>query len=402
MAYLFFFFVLVFLVIQGFFSMMEMAAVSFDRIRLEYYVSEKNVRAQRLSKLLARPSYLFGTTLVGVNFCLQAGSECARLFFADLGLEPGWALPFQTIVVVIFAELTPMFTGRSFPEQVSFRGINVLYFFCKLFRPFIWALNMFNWVIHKLLRKETKEDDYLSREELQKAVEGGRVGKETFFQAMVHHVFSLKNKSLSQFVFPLSNLTRFTKEQTVAKVREHFVTRPFEYALVYDESMTNVLGMCRVRDLLGKPYDMTLDTMVGPIWYATEEMTPFQMIRGFRENRAPFALILNKKGDVIGGTTLDTVTGFFIDSASDFSDALVQERTTHIQRTFPATTRLSDLQSEIPFDFPYDSGTTLEEIMVEHLGRAPVKEETIHVGSYLFTLQESGFLATKTILVRTA
>ena len=57
-------------VIQGFFSLFEMACVSFNRVRLQYYVSIGSHRASWLNYLLKRPSRLFGTTLIGVNTAL--------------------------------------------------------------------------------------------------------------------------------------------------------------------------------------------------------------------------------------------------------------------------------------------------------------------------------------------
>src|SRR3989344_1318355 len=97
------------IIFQGYFAMMEMAIVSFNRVRLQYFVAKENRKAIWLSKLLQRPTYLFGTTLIGVNFFLQLGSESARLFYSSLGLNPDYALASQILIVVVFAELIPMF-----------------------------------------------------------------------------------------------------------------------------------------------------------------------------------------------------------------------------------------------------------------------------------------------------
>ena len=115
------------LVIQGFYSMLEMACVSFNRVRLQYYVSQKNRRAMWLSYLLNNPTRLFGTTLIGVNTAMQFGSECARRFYASLHVSPDWAPLSQVIIVLIFAELAPMFAARRFAENVAMLGIPIIY-----------------------------------------------------------------------------------------------------------------------------------------------------------------------------------------------------------------------------------------------------------------------------------
>ena len=76
------------LVVQAFFAMLEMACVSFNKVRLQYYVSRQNKRAQWLSYLLHHPAFLFGTTLIGVNTALVVGSECARRFYVSIRTQP--------------------------------------------------------------------------------------------------------------------------------------------------------------------------------------------------------------------------------------------------------------------------------------------------------------------------
>ena len=99
--------------------MIEMACVSFNKVRLEYYVSKGKKRALWLSFLLHHPAYLFGTTLIGVNVALIIGSECARRFYAALGLNPDLAALTQILLVLIFAEISPMFAGRRYAEHVA-------------------------------------------------------------------------------------------------------------------------------------------------------------------------------------------------------------------------------------------------------------------------------------------
>lgn len=87
----FLFLIILSLIVEGFFSMMEMACVSFNKVRLHYYVTKGNHKAKWISFLLSRPTRLFGTTLIGVNIALEFGSECARRFYMSLGLSPDWA-----------------------------------------------------------------------------------------------------------------------------------------------------------------------------------------------------------------------------------------------------------------------------------------------------------------------
>ena len=122
---------------EAFFSMMEMSCVSFNKVRLQYYVSKGNIRAKWISELLNSPAKLFGTTLIGVNAALQFGSECARQFYQSLGLSPDWAALSQIFLVLILAELAPMFAARRYAEHVCMLGIPIIYVFSKVMVPLI-------------------------------------------------------------------------------------------------------------------------------------------------------------------------------------------------------------------------------------------------------------------------
>ncbi|NRA89902.1 MAG: DUF21 domain-containing protein [Simkaniaceae bacterium] len=134
--------VVVSLIIQGFYSMLEMASVSFNHVRLQFYVSQGSRRAKWLSYLLKNPTRLFGTTLIGVNTAMQFGSECARRFYSSLELSPDWAPITQIFVVLIFAELSPMFAARRYAENVCMLGIPILYFTSFILRPIVFVLDL--------------------------------------------------------------------------------------------------------------------------------------------------------------------------------------------------------------------------------------------------------------------
>jgi putative hemolysin len=156
---------------QGLFAFFEMACVSFNRVRLQYYVSIRSKRAIWLSYLLKRPSRLFGTTLIGITTSLVIGSECSRLFFASMGLNPDLAPLTQVPMVVIFAELSPLFAARRHPEQAAMALVPFMICIAKLLTPITWTLDACSNFIHRLMGKEVESPLFLSREEVRAAFE---------------------------------------------------------------------------------------------------------------------------------------------------------------------------------------------------------------------------------------
>lgn len=130
------------LFIQASLTMMEMAAISFNRLRLHYLISQKVRQAVWLQKLLHPPYRLFGTVMLGVNCALQVGSQSARECYQALHLDPNLAPLSQIFLVMIFGELVPLFAARRCSEHVIMLYTPFLYFIYLLFSPLIWAISL--------------------------------------------------------------------------------------------------------------------------------------------------------------------------------------------------------------------------------------------------------------------
>ncbi len=251
----FFLMILACLVIQGFFAMAEMACVSFNKVRLQYYVSRQNKRAIWLSYLLHHPALLFGTTLIGVNTALIVGSECSRRFYMALGLSPDFAPLSQIVLVLIFAEIAPMIAGRRYAEHVSMLGIPILFFFSVLFRPVIWSLDLFCRFVNRLIGHPVAAGAYLSREELQNMIEERdetilSESSKREFNTVVASIFTLKNKTAKDLMLPLTQVPLVPSFCSVKEMREILQDKPISYLPIYHRTSQNIVAIAYPRDLL--------------------------------------------------------------------------------------------------------------------------------------------------------
>ncbi|MBX9743740.1 MAG: CNNM domain-containing protein, partial [Chlamydiales bacterium] len=149
--------------VQGLFALFEMACVSFNKVRLQYYVSLGIKRALWVAFLLKRPSRLFGTTMIGINLALQVGSESSRRFYEAIHLPPDWAPLTQVFIVVMLGELVPMFAARRHPEQLAMALAPFMVLITYLLTPLIWAFDAFSHFLHRLLGTPPEASLYLSR-----------------------------------------------------------------------------------------------------------------------------------------------------------------------------------------------------------------------------------------------
>ncbi|HEY2810670.1 MAG TPA: hemolysin family protein [Rhabdochlamydiaceae bacterium] len=397
------------LIVQGFFAMIEMACVSFNKVRLEYYVSKGKKRALWLSFLLQHPAYLFGTTLIGVNTALVVGSECARRFYAAVGLSPEIAPLSQIILVLIFAEISPMFAGRRFAEHVAMLGIPILYFFSLCLRPIIWCLDWLCKGVNRLVGQKAPPGVYLSREELQNIIEEREEtvalqpsSKE--FNTLVSNIFSLKSKIAKDLMQPLSQVPLVPSFCTIGEMRELAQKQELTFLPIFHRTVQNIVAIAYPRDLLRQSDAKRVRDFARTPWFIAENSSILHILKHFRRNNQSLAVVLNEKGLATGILSLDEIIDEIFGQSDEwmsFGEMLPRAYHIVVDRTFPGDTRLEEFNKQFSVHLAYDDAETLEELMNKILGHPPSKGESVRVDQFELTVEEATLLGTPEILVRT-
>lgn len=397
------------LAIQGFFAMVEMACVSFNKVRLQYYVSKQNKRAIWLSYLLHHPALLFGTTLIGVNTALIVGSECARRFYDSLGLSPDLAPLTQILLVLIFAEIAPMFAGRRYAEHVALKGIPILFFFSIILRPIIWMLDVFCRWISRMIGKPVAPGAYLSREELQNVIEERDEAITTEsskkeFSTVVANIFTLKNKTAKDLMLPLTHVPLVPSFCTVKEMREVVRTKHCPYLPIFHRTPQNIVAIAYPRDLLRLSENKKIKDHARHAWFITENSSILQIMKQFRRNNQSLAVVLNEKGLATGVLTLDEIIDEIFgrsDEWMSYEEMIPRAYHVVVDRTFHSDMRLDEFNKQFNVHLSYQDAETLEELMTRALGHQPTKGESVRIDQFELTVDEASLLGPTMIAVRT-
>ncbi len=395
------------LAVQGFYSMLEMACVSFNRVRLQYFVSQKKKRAEWLNALLQRPTYLFGVTLIGVNAALQFGSECARRFYISVDLSPDWAPLTQIFIVLIFGELVPMFAARRFSERVTMLGIPIIYFTSLLLRPIIWVLDILCRFINKLFGAEESQGLYLSREELQKAIEerSHRAGKEMIrsYDPVLSHIFTLKKKQVKDLMLPLSETKLISSDRKVDDLRHLLGLEVFPFIPVYHMVRRNIVAIAYPRDYLRLSSDVDILPYARSPWFITESRSILEVTKEFRSNNQSLAIVLNHQGHAIGVLTLDAVVDEIFGERDDwvsFGEYSPTKNHIMVDLSLSGNTPIQEVNQRFSIHFDGLEGESLEDFMARKLGHRPEINESIVIDHIELKVEASSMIAGKTILIR--
>lgn len=399
------------ILVLSFYSMMEMACVSFNKARLQYYFSKGFKRAIWLNFLLQNPSRLFGTTLIGVNVAMIVGSECSRQFYLAIGLNPDFAPLSQVIIVVIFGELSPMFAARRYPEHVAMLGIPLVYASAKIMAPFIWGIGAISSLVNKIVGGEEKSNNiFLNREELQKILEEqdeehpSSLGKREDFNLIVSNIFNLRDKEAGQVMEPLSSIQMLPSNSTISQMKKILQNTTQRYVPIYHHDVTNIIGIATPRDLIRAPQNRRIRDYARPPWFITHSTKTLQIIKQFQNNKQWVAIVLDDKGEAIGTITLDDVLEEVFGKRKiiqETSESFQKNKKLLIDRTFSGETKVADFNLQFNASLDTENAETLAELMEKVLGHHPEVGESIYLEPFELTVKETSLLEVKSIKVKT-
>lgn len=391
---------LFFLIIMAFYSMTEFACVSFNRMRLQYFVSQGNRKARWLEDLLKKPARLFGTTLIGVNIAMMLGSECSRRMYSAMGLPPDLAPLTEVVLVIIIGDLAPMFAARRHPEAIGMMGIPVVYLSAQIMKPLLVCVDYLLKGMTFLSGKQQRplNEYFVSREELQKTLEeheGGTVSRH--FSDIVSHIFDLRDKRAGEIMTSLSPLV--PSHTTLAHLREIFKNTPLQsIPVVYHGTPSNVIGTLLPRDVLSAPENHVVQEHCRAPWFITEDSKVSAVLAQFRENHMSIAVVLNKNGDAVGVVTLNAILQEIFGEAAPKTPSPKKEKI--VERTAHGDMDVHVFEGEFGVSLQPTDADTLSEFMTERLGHIPEPGETVVVGPLTLTVEQTSLLGAKTIGIR--
>lgn len=396
------------ILILAFYSMMEMACVSFNQVRLQYYVTKGQKRAIWLNELLHNPSKLFGTTLIGVNVAMFFGSEFSREFHAAIGLSPDLAPLSQVFLVVIIGELAPMFAARSYPEHVTMLGIPLIYASSKIMTPFLWVLDfvtrMCNWFFKG---KESKANIYITQEELQKILEAQQEDQPYAsdmeqFNAITTNIFNLRHKEVRQIMTPLKIVSMIPSSATVEDARKIFAEAQVDNLPIYHNEINHIVGILSPRDLIRLPDSKKARDGARVPWFITQTTKLTSLLNQFRQKTQDAAIIVDYQGYAVGIIDLDDAMEEILGKISYIpAPKKISKKLFILERTFPGELKVGDFNSQFDVTLDTDKDMTLGELIEKHLGHHPEKGETVYIDPFTLTVKETSLRGVKSVEITT-
>ncbi len=386
--------------VMSFYSMQEMACISFNRLRLEFAVREGHLRETWIKSMLDNPTALFGTTLIGVNVTLVIGSESMRRLFVALDINPNLSPLIQVPYVLIIGELIPMFAARLFPEYIARLGIPLLWLSSKVLAPIALMFDYFFSFVRKALFAKGLADSRprLQRDELKDLISvqtHGYIEQGTEqLESIVSWMFTLREKPISQMMVNLEQIPSVRSSALCGVSRSVIQKKGTEFALLRNRQ-SQVIGYIRAIDLVAAPDSASVGSMSRSATFVGENTMTIDVLFRLKKERSTLAFIVGSGGQITGCVSLD-------DILEELTRGTRREKALfHVERRIPADMTIHEFIHRYHLVLPATRAKTFGALVEEVLGHKPSANESIRFGSLELTVKEVGLLGAKTILVKT-
>jgi len=305
------------ILLSAFFSGSETGLMTLNRYRLRHLADKQHPGALRAQKLLQRQDRLIGLILLGNNFVNVLASILMTLItlriYNDTGLLFAAGLVL-TIVILLFAEVTPKTLAALHPERVAFPAAFVYTPLLKLLWPVVWVVNSIANGLLKLIgvSPEDGASDALTTEELRTVVTeaGAMIPKR--HQSMLLNLMDLEKVTVEDIMVPRNEIVGIDIEDDWEFSRKLLMESQYTRLPLYRETIENVIGILHMRKVLPLLYRDQLDqeTLQGvarePYFIPENTSLNRQMLNFQREHRR-IGFAVDEYGDIQGLVTLEDI-----------------------------------------------------------------------------------------------
>ncbi|WP_428820844.1 HlyC/CorC family transporter [Microbulbifer sp. MCCC 1A16149] len=391
------------IVISAFFSSSETSMMALNRYRLRHQAKSGHRGAKRAMELLARPDKLIGVILIGNNLVNILASVIAGAVFTKLYGEAGvwYATAALTVVVLIFAEVTPKTIAALHPEKIAFPASLLLRPLLFLLSPFVWLVGSVSNALARLVGVEAgkeSEAEHLAPEELRSVVFESGALLPTKHKGMLLNVLDLDQATVEDIMIPRNEVIGVDLDNSAEAILQQLAESSFTRLPVYRGDINQVVGILHLRRaaqiLRDGPEDLTAETLKSHLNepYFVPEATPLPtLLMNFQQKKRRMGLVVDEYGEVMGIVTLEDlleeIVGDFTASPvpSDDEEIVKQEDGWYL---VDGGTSIREMNRTLHWHLPTDGPKTFNGLIMEHLESIPEGNISLYIQDYLIEIVE--------------
>jgi len=404
--------IIVTLLLSAFFSGIEIAFISSNKLRIELDKNKGLISARLISSFTKHPSHFISALLVGNNIALvMYGVAMANRLDPFLSTHLPQSLNndfsvflhqtiLSTLLILIVAEFLPKILFRINSNAiVNFFAIPLALFY-YIFYPVIFIFTgLSEFVLKRIFRIKISGKKYefspVDLDNYVKELDSRQLNESEVKQEiqMIQNAMEFHNIKLRECMLPRNEIIAVEENDPVEKLVALMAETGFSRILVFQQSIDNIIGYVHAFDLYKKP--KTIKPLIKPIIIAPETMTANKILTTFIQQHKSIALVVDEFGGTSGIVTMEDIIEEIFGEIHDEYDKgdKTEKQVSDDEFIFSGRLEIDYLNEKYSINLPEsDDYETLAGLILHYNEDIPAIGEEIEIEGFVFIILQ----ATKT------
>jgi putative hemolysin len=330
--------ILFLIILNGVFSMSEIALISARKTRLESAAKKGHEGAKTALDLANSPNKLLSTTQIGITligiltgiFSGDSITSSVQIFVSGFeSLKPfshSIAVAFVVVVLTFFSlvlgELLPKRIGLNHPESIAKAVALPMKMISIVTAPFIWLLTISTEFLLKVFNIKPSADGKVTEEEIKAIIKEGTEGGEVqeIEQDIVERVFHIGDRKVSSLMTHHKSVVFLPLNADKNQVRELMLEELHSIYPVYDKNHDDIVGVVNLKNIFAhfENADFNLKAIMTEAPFIMEQTTAYKALENFKKSGIHYAFVSDEYGVFQGVITLNDILEALVGDAADF------------------------------------------------------------------------------------
>ena len=397
--------ILISILFSAFFSGMEIAFVSANKIHLEIEKKQKNLNSEILNKITKKPSDFIASMIVGNNIALViyglfSGRLIIDLFFESVNPDELTLLYifYQTIIstfiILMSAEFIPKVFFQIYANNVIKVFLIPAFILFNFFKPITYVVNKISNSIIKLFFKSQDEELKLlfSKDEIGAYISENIINNESNKPIdseieIFKNALQFSSLKAREIMVPRAEIISVDRYTSIKNIKKLFIETGFSKVLIHRESIDNIIGYSAVFDFMDNP--KSLKKIIHSVQFIPESMPINDILNLLTNKRKSIAVVVDEYGGTSGIITVEDIIEELFGEIEDEYDSqyLTNEEIGKNKYIFSARVEVDYINNTHSLNLPMSENyDTLGGLIVYSLEDIPKKGQVFKKYGYKFEI----------------
>jgi len=395
--------ILLSIIASAFFSGMEIAFVSANKIQIEIEKQQETLISKILAKFTKNPSNFITTMLIGNNIAIVIYGY----FMGDLLVK--YISPFipssfilllvqtfiSTIIILVTAEFLPKAIFRIFANEVlNFLAIPAYFFYVLFYVLSVFVSTISNFILKTFFNTHKDEvSQEFSKKELGHYIsEQLETNKDEEIDSEIQifqNALEFHNVKAREIMVPRTEIVALEVHDSLEKLKDVFVETGFSKIIIYKNSLDNIIGYVAAFDLFKN--HKSIRNMLRLIEYVPESMTIKKILETLSKKKKSVAIVLDEYGGTSGLITKEDIIEELFGEIEDEHDTIefTEQQINKREYLFSARLEIDYLNEKYDINLPKeDAYETLGGFIVNQTENIPQLDEVIRIENFEITIKK--------------